>query len=116
MAKVTSVYAFKRTHTEYTSLLADMIREAIPFLETAEEDYATLKMPSCQQDVLYLLASVYNTLGMLKERDAASARHGYCVKLACEWAAAEVPEDIKEVWNIVLQVGVKIAAGAADRG
>lgn len=93
-------------------LVADTIREAIPFLEIAEKDYAALKMLTCQQDVLYLTASVYNTLGMHGERDAASSRHGACVELAREWATADVPQDMKEVWNIVSAIGARIAAEA----
>jgi anaphase-promoting complex subunit 5 len=94
------------------TLVADTIRGAIPFLEMAEKDYAALKMLTCQQDVLYLMASVYNTLGMREERDAASARHGSCVETACAWAMADVPQDMKEVWGIVSEIGAKLAAEA----
>ncbi|KAF8487636.1 hypothetical protein JB92DRAFT_2759103 [Gautieria morchelliformis] len=107
-------YIYSRCIIASSDSQADTIREAIPFLETAEQDYATLQMLSCQQDVLYFLASVYNTLGMLEERDAASARHGRCVEVALEWARAEVPADMKAVWNIVSEVGAKIAAGSRE--
>ncbi|KAF8590513.1 hypothetical protein K439DRAFT_1403628 [Ramaria rubella] len=94
---------------------ANVILQAIPFLQVAEEDYITLEMLSCQQDVLYFLASVYNTLGMEVERDAAAARHGNSVEKARRWTKTEIPVEMKEIWSIVSEVGAKIAAGVEVR-
>lgn len=93
-------------------MLAKVIREAIPYLQMAEKDYATLQMATCQQDVLYFLASVYNTLGMLGERDAAAARHRKSVEEGRKWIMAELSEEMKTIWWIVTEVGSAIAAGS----
>lgn len=96
--------------TLYVASSADILREAIPYLLTSEKDYSTLQMLSCQQDVLYFLATVYNTMGMLEERDTAAARHAESVAEANIWIEEELPEDIKEIWSIVGEVGSIIAA------
>jgi anaphase-promoting complex subunit 5 len=94
--------------------LVNVIRDAIPYLETSEKDYATLQMPTCQQDVLYFLASVYNTLGMLEERDATAARHARSVEEANKWVKEELPAEMKDIWSIVAEVGSTIAAGGGS--
>ncbi|KAL5529052.1 hypothetical protein ACEPAG_5026 [Sanghuangporus baumii] len=53
----------------------DALRSAIPYLQIAEQDYLTLEIQPAVQDVLYVQALVYNTLGEQHERDAVALRH-----------------------------------------
>ncbi|GJJ12220.1 hypothetical protein Clacol_006461 [Clathrus columnatus] len=93
-----------------TMTLASIIQETIPFLNMAEQDYGALEMIRCQQDVLYFLASVYNTLGMITERDNVAARHVECTLKVEILANEEVPYHVFEIRSIITEVGAKIAA------
>jgi len=97
------------------SLSAPAIKASLSYLERAERDYASLEMYTCQQDVLYLMASVYNTLGMIAERDAAAARHAESTAKAARLAKAEIPPEIIEIWTLVTEVGARITAGSSVR-
>lgn len=88
----------------------NVIREAIPFLEIAEQDYGALEMVRCQQDVLYFLASVYNTLKMTTERDIVTAKHAECTAKVEAFANEDIPSHVLEIRSIITEVGAKIAA------
>ncbi|KAF8520196.1 hypothetical protein BU17DRAFT_47043 [Hysterangium stoloniferum] len=90
------------------------ISAAIPYLAIAEEDYGTLEMLSCQQDVLYFMASIFNTLGMQQDRDSAAARHARSVQISQAWTQAEVPTEAIEICSIITEVGARIAVEAVS--
>jgi len=89
---------------------APAIQKAIPYLERAERDYGSLEMYTCQQDALYLMASVYNTLGKVEERDRAAAKHAESTAITLRLAKAEISGEMVDIWTLVTEVGAKIAA------
>ncbi|KIJ44158.1 hypothetical protein M422DRAFT_169075 [Sphaerobolus stellatus SS14] len=89
----------------------DAVRQAIPYLQRAEEDYKHLEMFTCLQDVFYFAASVYNTLGMVKERDMAALDHADFALRAESMVEHTLDPDVVEIWSIVTEVGAKLAAG-----
>lgn len=107
-------YNSETSHSD-DMVAANAIREAIPFLKFSEQDYAALGMVRCQQDVLYLLASVYNTLGMTVERDMTTAKYAGCTKEIDNHADEEIPRNVFEIRSIITRVGAKIAAGSHTR-
>ena len=92
------------------SHLADALREAIPWLKTAAEDYAALEMYRALQDTLYLLAVLYHNLGMIKDRDEVAERHHRVGKEREEAEKQATEPWITEVLDIVSEISVALAA------
>ena len=91
-------------------LTEDALRECIPYLDIAEKDYAALEMYRSLQDVQFLLAVVYDNLGMVEDRDKAAERHRDVGKLK-EGAERKISEPwIIEVLDIVADVSAALAS------
>ncbi|KAH9027662.1 hypothetical protein EDB84DRAFT_1272610 [Lactarius hengduanensis] len=87
----------------------ESIREALPYLEIAEKDYATLEILRSLADVQFLVSVLYHNLDMVEERDASATRH-LETKEAMKEAAVVVAEDwITQVWELVLDIGAALA-------
>ncbi|TFY82669.1 hypothetical protein EWM64_g1341 [Hericium alpestre] len=88
----------------------ESIEEALPYLKIAEQDYATLEMFRSLADVQYLIAVLYNNLGMMAEREAAAERH-LQTEEERKKAAVTVSEPwVIEVWDLVCEIVAKMAA------
>ena len=82
----------------------------MPYLQIAESDYTKLEMYSRLEDVQFLISVVHHNLGQTEERDQIAARHQETAAKRSE-AEAQVMEDwVTEVWDLVAQVGAKLAA------
>lgn len=67
-------------------------------------------MYSRLEDVQFLISVVHHNLGQNEERDQVVARHQATAGQRSE-AEAQVVEDwVTEVWDLVAQVGAKLAA------
>lgn len=87
----------------------ESIREALPYLDIAEKDYATLEILRSLADVQFLISVLCHNLSMIEERDAAAARH-LETEEAMKKAATVVAEDwIDQVWELVLDIGACLA-------
>lgn len=89
---------------------ADALRECIPYLDIAENDYAALGMYRSLQDVQFLLSVVYHNLDMMEERDKVAERHRE-VGRQKEEAGKQVSEPwIAEVLDIVADISTTLAS------
>jgi anaphase-promoting complex subunit 5 len=87
----------------------ESIREALPYLDIAEKDYATLEILRSLADVQYFISVLYHNLNMVEERDAAATRH-LKTEEAMQEAAVVVAEGwIDQVWELVLDIGAALA-------
>ncbi|KAH8980949.1 hypothetical protein EDB86DRAFT_2978203 [Lactarius hatsudake] len=87
----------------------ESIREALPYLEIAEKDFATLEILRSLADVQFLVSVLYHNLDMVEERDASATRH-LETKEEMKEAAVVVAEDwITPVWELVLDIGAALA-------
>ncbi|KAH9951375.1 hypothetical protein B0H21DRAFT_849637 [Amylocystis lapponica] len=88
----------------------EALRESLPHLLVAEEDYKQLEILRSLQDVQYLLSVVYHNLDMLTERDAAAVRHLKTSEERMSAAAVVVEDWVADVWEVVAEVGAALAA------
>jgi anaphase-promoting complex subunit 5 len=87
----------------------ESIREALPYLDIAEKDYATLEILRSLADVQFFISVLYHNLNMVEERDAAATRH-LKTEEAMQEAAVVVAEGwIDQVWELVLDIGAALA-------
>ena len=87
----------------------EAIREALPYLEIAEKDYATLEILRSLADVQFLVSVLYHNLDMVDERDASATRH-LETEEAMKEAGVVVAEDwMNQVWELVLDIGAALA-------
>jgi anaphase-promoting complex subunit 5 len=92
------------------SHLAEALRESIPYLKIAMEDYTALQIYCALQDVLFLLSVVYHNLGMVAERDDVARLH-HEVGKEREEAEKQVSEPwVAEVLDIVSEISLALAA------
>lgn len=89
---------------------AESIREAIPYIEIAENDYRTIQILRSLADVQYYLAVLYHNLGMEAERDAAAERHEKTEEERKEAAVCGIEGWVKDVWDLVCEIGTVLAA------
>ncbi|KAI0306373.1 hypothetical protein B0F90DRAFT_1814283 [Multifurca ochricompacta] len=85
------------------------IREALPYLDIAEKDYATLEILRSLADVQFLISLLYHNLNMVEERDAAATRHLKTEETIKEAAVVVVEDWINQVWELVLDIGAALA-------
>lgn len=89
---------------------AEALRECIPYLDIAENDYAALGMYHSLQDVQFLLSVVYHNLDMTEKRDKVAERHREVGKQK-EEAEKQVFEPwIAEVLDIVADISTTLAS------
>ncbi|EJD06020.1 uncharacterized protein FOMMEDRAFT_166316 [Fomitiporia mediterranea MF3/22] len=79
---------------------------AIPYLQIAEQDYRTLEIHTAVQDVLYVTALVYNSLGEKEHaaRDAAAMRHMDAKKEHMRLERIPVNEGWSEIWDLTCEI------------
>ena len=94
----------------HSFLVADGLREAVRYLLIAESDYATLQSLRSLMNVQYLLSVVYHNLGMEKQRDGAATRHMATDEARKKLEVVVADEQVKKIWEVVLQVGAALAA------
>lgn len=90
-------------------MAAQELREAIPYLITAERLYTLLEISSSLTDVLYLLSVVYHNTGLVKERDETSQRYETAADTARELAAVAVDDEAQEILEVVALAGAQLA-------
>ena len=92
--------------------LASGVKDALPYLQIAEEDYRLLEIYPSVQDVIYVTALVYNILGDEKARDEAAKRH--------EVAGADVERtdtmDVSKYWPEIWEFAGEVCARLTFRG
>ncbi|PAV23210.1 imaginal discs arrested [Pyrrhoderma noxium] len=88
------------------------VKDALPYLQIAEEDYRLLEIYPSVQDVIYVTALVYNILGDEKARDEAAKRH--------EVAGADVERtdtmDVSKYWPEIWEFAGEVCARLTFRG
>ncbi len=87
----------------------ESIREALPYLDIAEKDYATLEMLRSLADVQFLVSVLYHNLNTVEERDASATRHLETQEAMKEAAVAVAEDWIDQVWELVLDIGATLA-------
>lgn len=86
------------------------LQEALSYLDQAEKDYRLIEIQPAVQDILYVRAAVYNTLGMLQERNEAAERHVASRQEQKRLEAIEVNEHWDDVWNAVIDISAALAS------
>ncbi|THH03854.1 hypothetical protein EW145_g5954 [Phellinidium pouzarii] len=86
------------------------LRDAIPYLHIAEQDYRTLAIYSAVQDVLYVLAIVHNDLGDQHERDSAAALHVAATIEQRRLEAVHVSEYWEEIWDLTIDISTALTS------
>ena len=87
----------------------ESIREALPYLNIAEKDYATLEILRSLADVQFLVSVLYHNLNLVEERDAAASRHLKTEEAMQEASIVIVEDWIEQVWELVLDIGASLA-------
>jgi len=77
------------------------------WLVIAEKDYLALQICRSAMDVQYLLATVYNTLGLEQERDAVAKRYEGTQKLLARCEMAVIDEEAGKILDMVAAIGAK---------
>ena len=88
------------------------LRDALPYLKISEDDYRTLQLQLCVQDVVYVTALVYNSLGDTTSRDAAATRHKEAQAAHVRLEAIGLNDNWAELWDVVKEVGAALASRA----
>ncbi|KAF7363413.1 ANAPC5 domain-containing protein [Mycena sanguinolenta] len=86
---------------------AESLREAVPYLLKAEQDYIALEMHRAAMDVQYFLSVVYHNLGLQAERDEAAKRHFATQEMRKDVEVSD--EGIAGVLEVVRMVGATLA-------
>lgn len=84
------------------------IREALPYLDIAEKDYAALEILRSLADVQFLISVLHHNLDMVEERDAAATRHQKTEEAIQEASVIVVEDWIEQVWELVLDIGATL--------
>ncbi|EJD53043.1 hypothetical protein AURDEDRAFT_157608 [Auricularia subglabra TFB-10046 SS5] len=90
---------------------AESLSRALPYLQTAEEDYAHLQLPSSLMAVQFMLTVVLHNMGgeYHQQRDEAATRRSATLGEAARWAKEKVDEQFQEVMTVIAQVGTLLA-------
>jgi anaphase-promoting complex subunit 5 len=86
------------------------LKEALPYLLIAEDDYRRLEIYSSLADVQYFISIVYHNLDMEKERDAAAKRHQESEEEQKRLDAIVVDKDVLAICELLADVGAALAA------
>ena len=85
------------------------LRDALPYLDTAEADYRLITIPSAILDVLYLKAVIFDNLGLVEDRDKAASEHMVVEEERRRLDAAPIEQTFLDIWQLVSEVGVALA-------
>ena len=88
----------------------DGLRDAVFYLDKAEDDYRSIQIHHAVQDVLYVRAAVYNTLNMIRERDDTAERHVASTHEQEELESVEVNRHWESLWTAVIEVSTALAS------
>ncbi|KAH7103816.1 hypothetical protein BKA62DRAFT_742251 [Auriculariales sp. MPI-PUGE-AT-0066] len=90
----------------------EAIMRAVPFLQVAETDYAHIQLHAALERTQYMLAVVSHNLGpeYYQQRDEAAARRLATTAEATKWVSEPLDEQFKEAMDLVLEVGIVVAA------
>ena len=87
----------------------ECLREALTFLNIAEQDYKKIQILRSLADVQYLVSVLYHNLSLEGERDEAAKRHLETEEQR-KCASIVVHEHwIGHVWDLVCDVGATLA-------
>lgn len=86
------------------------LKEALPYLKRAEEDYERLEIYSSVLDVQYLQSITYHNLGLIDERDAAAERHGATEATKRRLEGMTMEEDVNTICELVADIGAALSA------
>jgi len=86
------------------------LREALPHLLMAEADYSRLSMFEATSDVQWLLTVVFHNLGMKAEEEAVLERYSLSITTLRSFEECTLDEEAQQVWELVTDVGVSLAA------
>lgn len=86
------------------------LREALPYLQIAEEDYRKIEMHSAVQDVLYVISLVHHNLGEEKERNAAANRHVISQAENTKLDSLDANENWEDMWLVVGEISAALTS------
>lgn len=90
--------------------IASDLSDALPFLKKAEEDYRSLNMLPAVQDVLYIKAVVYNSLGDMRGRDKAAKEHMSVGREQRDLESIDVNDDWADIWYLISEACVILSS------
>ncbi|THH12641.1 hypothetical protein EW146_g7506 [Bondarzewia mesenterica] len=93
-------FTFARCTIAAGNRSAESIREALPYLDIAEKDYATLEILRSLADVQYFISVLYHNLGMPTERDRAAERHLITEEERKMGAVVSSETWVSQVWDL----------------
>jgi len=88
----------------------DSLRECLPHLARAEQDFQKLEMLRALQDVRYLMSVVYHNLGMAREREILAARVRHAEEESKKASTVVIEDWVADVWEVVAEVGAALAS------
>jgi len=86
------------------------LREALPYLQIAEEDYRKIEIHLAVQDVLYVTSLVHHNLGEEKERNAAADRHVLSQAENSKLHSVDVNGNWEEIWALAGEISAALAS------
>jgi anaphase-promoting complex subunit 5 len=87
----------------------EALREALPLLETAENEFYTLQMLQQVMDVQYYLAVAYENLGQESERDQMVKKHFATEKERKRLEVQTRDQEVATIWQLVSDVGAALS-------
>jgi len=103
-------------HTLARCMIASMdsskagLRDALPCLLMAEDDYMSLSMLEATSEVQQLLVVAYHNLGMTAEEEGAFERYMQSTKLAQAFEENPADTEAMRVWDTVTEIGKSLAS------
>lgn len=88
----------------------DGLRDALSYLQIAEEDYRKLEIHSAVQDVLYVMSVVHHNLGEEKERNDAADRHVLSQHENLKLDSVDANENWEELWSLIGEISAALAS------
>ena len=104
------IYLYTSDYLTNCCAIVDALREALPYLLSAESDFCKLEMYQSAKDVQYLLSVLYHNLDMKDERQNAAQRHSDTELKQHELEMAVLDKEVLRVFELIATVGDALAS------
>lgn len=88
----------------------EKLREALPYLQIAEDDYRKIEIHPAVQDVLYVTSLVHHNLGEERQRNAAADRHVTSQAENRKLDSLDVNENWEDIWALAGEISAALAS------
>lgn len=102
---------YNSTNYSFFSYCAvEKLRDALPYLQIAEDDYRKIDIHPAVQDVLYVTSLVHHNLGEERQRNAAADRHVMSQAENRKLDSLDVNENWEDIWALTGEISAALAS------